>query len=60
MVRREAEGLESSPDAPQVVGTMYGLDDADVREWLKGTRWSCQPAVSHATLEQVRTALGPS
>ena len=36
---------------------MYGLEDADVREWLGSTRWSCRPAVSHAMLQGVMEAL---
>ena len=58
VVREEAEALELSPDAAEVIGTMYGLEDADVSEWLTGMRWSCQPAVSHTTLEQVMATLG--
>lgn len=57
VVRREAEELESSPHAAETVGTMYGLEDADVREWLGSTRWSCRPAVSHDMLQGVMEAL---
>jgi hypothetical protein len=57
VVRREAEQLESSPHAAETVGTMYGLEDADVREWLGSTRWSCRPAVSHDMLQDVMDAL---
>jgi len=57
VVRREAEELESSPHAAETVGTMYGLEDTDVREWLGSTRWSCRPAVSHAMLQDVMNAL---
>lgn len=57
VVRDEARWLAASPEAARIIGVMYEQDEADVAEWLRGVRWSCEPVVSHATLRHVMGAL---
>lgn len=57
VVRAEAAALRRSDTRALTIGVMYGQQEADVEEWLRGVTWSCQPIVSHQTLAQVMGAL---
>ena len=36
---------------------MYGQLEEDVADWFEGVAWSCEPVVSHATLDHVMGTL---
>jgi sulfonate transport system substrate-binding protein len=58
LVLEGAQALHARFDAPQIIAARYGLDAADVGEWLKTTRWSQRVGVVPSDIAAACTALG--
>lgn len=53
-----AAGLAARTDAAELIAGRYGLEPADVAEWLTLTRWAGRVGVPSGTIEPVVGALG--